>query len=72
MFQDFALFPHLRVAENVGFGLASLRSREREARVSSLLERVDMARHARSYPHTLSGGEQQRVAWPARWPRGRS
>jgi iron(III) transport system ATP-binding protein len=62
MFQDFALFPHLSVAQNVGFGLASLRSREREARVARLLERVDMTRHARSYPHTLSGGEQQRVA----------
>jgi iron(III) transport system ATP-binding protein len=62
MFQDFALFPHLSVAENVAFGLAGASRREREARTSALLARVDMARHARSYPHTLSGGEQQRVA----------
>jgi iron(III) transport system ATP-binding protein len=62
MFQDFALFPHLSVAENVAFGLAGAGRRERAARTSALLARVDMARHARSYPHTLSGGEQQRVA----------
>ncbi len=62
MFQDFALFPHLRVAENVGFGLRGLDGGERARRVAELLERVDLARHARSWPHTLSGGEQQRVA----------
>ena len=58
MFQDFALFPHLDVARNVGFGL---RGRD-PARVAALLGRVGLADHARKHPHQLSGGEQQRVA----------
>ena len=61
MFQDFALFPHLNVAANVGFGLPRKDSRN-AARVSELLERVGMAQFANDYPHQLSGGEQQRVA----------
>lgn len=61
MFQDFALFPHLSVAENIAFGLTGKRS-EKLNRVKELLERVDLARHIGSYPHELSGGEQQRVA----------
>ncbi|MFC5736314.1 ABC transporter ATP-binding protein [Sinirhodobacter huangdaonensis] len=61
MFQDFALFPHLSVAENVAFGLAGSRA-EKRARVSELLGRVHLARHIDSMPHALSGGEQQRVA----------
>ena len=61
IFQDFALFPHLSVAENVGFGLTGPRARRR-ARAEELLERVRLGRHADSYPHELSGGEQQRVA----------
>jgi iron(III) transport system ATP-binding protein len=60
MFQDFALFPHLTVAGNVGFGL---RGRpEAAARVAELLERVNLTRLAGAWPHALSGGEQQRVA----------
>jgi iron(III) transport system ATP-binding protein len=62
MFQDFALFPHLRVAENVAFGLSGIDRRRREARAGELLAAVNMAAYARAYPHTLSGGEQQRVA----------
>ncbi|MCS6878748.1 MAG: ABC transporter ATP-binding protein [Geminicoccaceae bacterium] len=62
MFQDFALFPHLSVAENVAFGLADRPRPERAARVRDLLRRVGMERFAEVYPHTLSGGEQQRVA----------
>ncbi len=59
MFQDFALFPHLNVAQNVGFGLPR---RGSEARIKALLGKVGMLRHIDRYPHELSGGEQQRVA----------
>ncbi|WP_406645099.1 ABC transporter ATP-binding protein [Aliisedimentitalea scapharcae] len=61
MFQDFALFPHLSVAENVAFGLNGPRE-EKRARVEELLERVHLTRFIDGYPHQLSGGEQQRVA----------
>ncbi len=61
MFQDFALFPHLSVAENVAFGLRGPKT-ERRARVEDLLGQVDLLRFIDSYPHQLSGGEQQRVA----------
>lgn len=61
MFQDFALFPHLSVADNVAFGLAGSRDQKR-ARVEELLHRVDLFRHIDGFPHQLSGGEQQRVA----------
>jgi iron(III) transport system ATP-binding protein len=61
IFQDFALFPHLNVGQNVAFGLRGPQA-EVEARVLSLLDIVGMGRHLRAYPHELSGGEQQRVA----------
>ena len=61
MFQDFALFPHLTVAQNVGFGLTGDK-RSRAARVGELLDRVNLTGFAAKYPHALSGGEQQRVA----------
>ncbi|WP_456389329.1 ABC transporter ATP-binding protein [Profundibacter sp.] len=61
MFQDFALFPHLSVAQNVGFGLPR-KGAGNAARVAELLDRVGMGHHAADYPHQLSGGEQQRVA----------
>ncbi|KUF08838.1 ABC transporter ATP-binding protein [Pseudoponticoccus marisrubri] len=61
MFQDFALFPHLSVGENVGFGLSGPGS-ERRARAKTLLDRVGLAHFIDEYPHQLSGGEQQRVA----------
>ncbi|EAQ05307.1 MULTISPECIES: ABC transporter ATP-binding protein [Yoonia] len=59
MFQDFALFPHLTVAQNVGFGL---RGKRDDGRVTDLLQKVGMLRYLHDYPHQLSGGEQQRVA----------
>ena len=61
MFQDFALFPHLTVAGNIGFGLTGSQA-ARQARVGELLERVSLAGFGSMYPHELSGGEQQRVA----------
>jgi iron(III) transport system ATP-binding protein len=62
MFQDYALFPHLTAADNVGFGLRRLGRAERRARVREMLELVGLAQAAESYPHELSGGQQQRVA----------
>jgi iron(III) transport system ATP-binding protein len=62
MFQDYALFPHLTVAGNVGFGLASLKREARGRRVAELLQLVALGERAGAYPHELSGGQQQRVA----------
>ncbi len=62
MFQDYALFPHLRVTDNVAFGLAALERTRRRGVVLGLLERLDLVDLANAYPHELSGGEQQRVA----------
>ena len=59
VFQDYALFPHLTVAENVGFGLERGR---RTARVAEILGFVGLEAEAGRYPHELSGGQQQRVA----------
>ena len=61
IFQDFALFPHLNVAQNVGFGLRGS-GVDVKGRVGELLERVDLAGYGDKAPHMLSGGEQQRVA----------
>ncbi len=62
VFQDNALFPHLDVSANVGFGLAGMAAGERRARVAALLDRFHIAHLANAWPHMLSGGEQQRVA----------
>ena len=62
VFQDFALFPHLSVARNVGFGLRRMGARERRRRIEEMLELVGLSQSARLYPHELSGGMQQRVA----------
>ncbi|AUQ74909.1 ABC transporter ATP-binding protein [Phaeobacter piscinae] len=61
MFQDFALFPHLSVADNVAFGLKGSKD-EKRARVEELLHKVSLAQYIDEFPHQLSGGEQQRVA----------
>ncbi|KPA23019.1 Fe(3+) ions import ATP-binding protein FbpC [Shimia sp. SK013] len=61
MFQDFALFPHMSVADNVAFGLKNAREEKRD-RVEELLAKVNLGWAIDKYPHVLSGGEQQRVA----------
>lgn len=61
MFQDFALFPHLSVAENIAFGLPKS-APDRARRVDELLDRVSLSGFGLKFPHELSGGEQQRVA----------
>jgi iron(III) transport system ATP-binding protein len=62
VFQDFALFPHLRSVDNVAYGLTSLPRRQRRARAEEVLELVGLAGYGARYPHQLSGGQQQRVA----------
>jgi iron(III) transport system ATP-binding protein len=62
VFQDYALFPHLTVAENIAFGLRGQARPAVIARVSELLELVGLGAFAERFPHELSGGQQQRVA----------
>jgi thiamine transport system ATP-binding protein len=64
MFQDYALFPHMSVSENVAFGLrmAGMDPAKRSRRVAELLEMVDLIGYGSRPPSTLSGGERQRVA----------
>ncbi|CAJ49534.1 ABC transporter, ATP-binding protein, partial [Bordetella avium 197N] len=62
MFQDYALFPHLTVAQNVAFGLRRLPKEKQAQRVTEMLELVGLEQAAQSYPHEISGGQQQRVA----------
>src|SRR5258707_4902189 len=64
VFQNFALFPHLSVAENVAFGLRMRRigGAERTGRVKEALDLVKLAGYGERYPKQLSGGQQQRVA----------
>lgn len=62
VFQDYALFPHLNIAANVGFGLRSLGDEQRRARVAELVELVGLGESLEAFPHEISGGQQQRVA----------
>lgn len=62
IFQDYALFPHLTVAQNVRYGLRGTARAEADAIVVEMLERVGLAGFGERHPHMLSGGEQQRVA----------
>ena len=62
VFQDYALFPHLSVEANIGFGLRKDSEAVRRARVGELLHTVGLTGQERKYPHELSGGQQQRVA----------
>jgi len=62
VFQDYALFPHRTVAQNVGFGLSALPAKERQALVQHQLERMRIADLADRFPAEISGGQRQRVA----------
>ena len=62
VFQEYALFPHLRVADNIAFGLRHLAGAERKSRVQEMLCLTGLEGFERRYPHELSGGQQQRVA----------
>jgi iron(III) transport system ATP-binding protein len=62
VFQDYALFPHLNVRANVGFGLHLMGNAERAERIIDMLQTVGLSEDAGKYPHQLSGGQQQRVA----------
>ncbi len=62
VFQDYALFPHLTVFDNVAFGLKTDNKARKLTLVSELLEKMDLDRISERYPHELSGGQQQRVA----------
>jgi iron(III) transport system ATP-binding protein len=62
VFQDFALFPHLCVEDNIAFGIRHLTSGERKDRVTQLLQLVGLPAYGKAFPHQLSGGQQQRIA----------
>lgn len=62
VFQDYALFPHLKVLQNITFGLKSHNKQQKESRLQELLQLVGLETQGHKYPHELSGGQQQRVA----------
>jgi iron(III) transport system ATP-binding protein len=62
VFQDYALFPHLSVADNITFGLKKLDAKKVRQRLEELVELLSLQNHINKYPHSLSGGQQQRVA----------
>lgn len=62
VFQDYALFPHLTVAQNIAFGIGTLSKSAQNERICELLTLIDMTDYQKRYPHELSGGQQQRVA----------
>ncbi|WP_227814284.1 ABC transporter ATP-binding protein [Nitrogeniibacter aestuarii] len=62
VFQDYALFPHLTIRDNIGFGLHRADAGTRSRRVDAMLELVGLGPQAQRFPHELSGGQQQRVA----------
>jgi iron(III) transport system ATP-binding protein len=67
VFQDYALFPHLTTAQNVGFGLERASREERRGRVARVLDLVDLIGFADRYPHELSGASSSGSRSPGRW-----
>jgi len=62
VFQDYALFPHLTISQNIAFGLKKMPAVDRKVQVEHLLDATGLLRMGDRYPHELSGGQQQRVA----------
>jgi len=62
VFQDYALFPHMTVFQNISFGIYQLSKKEKVERVEKLLDLISLKGIEKKYPHQLSGGEQQRVS----------
>jgi iron(III) transport system ATP-binding protein len=62
VFQDYALFPHMTVFQNISFGIDYLSKKDKIERVQTLLELISLQGIEKKYPHQLSGGEQQRVS----------
>ncbi|MHA0855368.1 ABC transporter ATP-binding protein [Paenibacillus sp. CMAA1364] len=62
VFQDYALFPHMTVKDNILFGLSRMPRKDRKRRVDEMLDLVQLESYVKRYPHELSGGQQQRVA----------
>ena len=62
IFQDYALFPHLTVQENIAFGISKLSKAEQDKQINDLLTILKLEEYSNSYIHQLSGGQQQRVA----------
>lgn len=62
VFQDYALFPHMTVADNISFGLKDMKRWDKRNRVREVLELVELTGFEKRFPHQLSGGQQQRVA----------
>ncbi len=62
VFQDYALFPHMTVFQNISFGISHLSKKEKITKVQSLLDLISLEGIEKKYPHQLSGGEQQRVS----------
>ena len=62
VFQDYALFPHMTVFQNISFGINQLSKIEKTIKVEQLLDLINLSGIEKKYPHQLSGGEQQRVS----------
>ena len=62
IFQDYALFPHMTVYQNIEYGIGSLQKEQKKSKIDKIIRDLDIQEHLQKYPHELSGGEQQRVA----------